>query len=112
MVPLVPKFLRICEQGFDVVQALGLVTLKLAEGSSQCALVSLAELHCCRVCRKGVLWLSLSVCVPEQSQFCHRHIPWASPVDTAWQHQGDVLWLQILAAWCWDGHGEALPHTR
>lgn len=56
MVPLAPKFLRMREQEFGFVQALGLVTLAPAGGSSQCALVSLVELHCSRVCREGVLW--------------------------------------------------------
>lgn len=37
MAPLAPKFLRVCEQEFGFVEALGLVTLVPAGGSSQCS---------------------------------------------------------------------------
>lgn len=84
MAPLAPKFLRVHEQEFGFVEVLGLVTLVPAGGSSQRALALLAELHCSGVCRKGLLWVSLSVSVPEQSQFCQRRVPRASPADRAW----------------------------
>lgn len=51
-----------------------------------CSGIMQAELHRGGVCGEGATCVSLSVSVPEQSQFCRRRILRASPVDTTQQH--------------------------
>lgn len=50
---------------------------------------------------------SLSISVPEQSQFCRRRIPRALPTETSRQHPRKLLRQHVLAAWRWDGHSDA-----
>lgn len=80
MAPLAPKFLRVREQESGFVQTLGLVALVLAGGSSQRALALQAELHCNRICREGVLWLSLRASSARDTS--HGHHLWTQPGST------------------------------